>query len=88
MLMLELGRQYWETGADSNRENPTAPMWQRHEESQVMELIPISGAEIYYDPHFFQPEEATPLFNTLLSKCAWERRRANYGHAVPESARF
>jgi hypothetical protein len=48
-----------------------------------MDLIPISGAEIYYDAHFLQPEEATQLFNALLSKCAWERRRASFGHVVP-----
>jgi alkylated DNA repair dioxygenase AlkB len=53
-----------------------------------MELIPIPGAEIYYGPHFFKPEEATPLFNTLLSECAWERRRANYGHAVPRDEAY
>ena len=27
-----------------------------------MELIPISGAEIYFDEHFLPPEEATKLF--------------------------
>jgi alkylated DNA repair dioxygenase AlkB len=53
-----------------------------------MELIPIPGAEIYYGPHFFQPEEATQLFNTLLAKCAWERRRANYGNAVPRDEAY
>jgi len=33
-----------------------------------MELIPIPGAERYYGPHFFQPEDATSLFNTLLEQ--------------------
>jgi alkylated DNA repair dioxygenase AlkB len=53
-----------------------------------MEFIPILGAELYYGSHFFQPEEATQLFNTLLSKCAWERRRANFGHAVPRDEAY
>jgi alkylated DNA repair dioxygenase AlkB len=48
-----------------------------------MELILIPGAELYYDRHFPQPEEATLLFNTLLSKCAWERHSASFGHTVP-----
>lgn len=53
-----------------------------------MELIPIPGAEIYYEPPFLQTEEATQLFNTLLSKCAWERRRANYGYDVPRDEAY
>jgi alkylated DNA repair dioxygenase AlkB len=53
-----------------------------------MELIPISGAEIYYGPPLLQTEEATQLFNTLLVKCAWERRRANYGHDVPRDEAY
>jgi alkylated DNA repair dioxygenase AlkB len=53
-----------------------------------MELIPIPGAEIYYGPHFFQLEKATQLFNTLLVKCAWERRKANYGHNVPRDEAY
>ena len=53
-----------------------------------MDLIPILGAEIYYDDHFLQPEEATELFNTLLSKCAWERRRASFRHAVPRDEAY
>jgi alkylated DNA repair dioxygenase AlkB len=52
-----------------------------------MDLIPIPGAEIYYDPHFLQPEEATELFNTLLSS-AWERRRGSFGHAVPRDEAY
>src|SRR6266702_6403011 len=56
--------------------------------SLPMELIPISGAEIYYDDRFLPPEEATELFNTLLSKCAWERRRASFGHRVPRDEAY
>ena len=47
-----------------------------------MKLIPIPGAEIYYDDRFLPPLEATQLFNTLLSKCAWQRHRASFGYTV------
>jgi len=53
-----------------------------------MEAIAIPGAEIYYDQHFLQPEEASQLFNTLLSKCAWERRSGSFGHAVPRDEAY
>ena len=53
-----------------------------------MELIPIPGAEIYYDEHFLPTEEATQLFNALLSKCAWERHRASFGHTVPRDKAY
>lgn len=53
-----------------------------------MELIPITGAEIYYDPHFLQPEDASQLFNSLLSTCAWERRKGQFGHPVPRSEAY
>ena len=53
-----------------------------------MDLIPIPGAEVYYDDRFLPPEEATQLFNTLLSKCAWERHRASFGHTVPRDEAY
>jgi alkylated DNA repair dioxygenase AlkB len=53
-----------------------------------MELIPIPGAEIYYGPPLLKAAEATQLFNTLLVKCAWERRKANYGHDVPRDEAY
>jgi|ERR1019366_3629923 alkylated DNA repair dioxygenase AlkB len=53
-----------------------------------MDLIPIPGAELYYDEHFLPPKEATQLLNTLMSKCAWERRRASFGHAVPRDEAY
>jgi alkylated DNA repair dioxygenase AlkB len=53
-----------------------------------MDPIPIPGAEIYYDEHFLQNEEATRLFESLLSKCGWERRRASFGHAVPRDEAY
>jgi alkylated DNA repair dioxygenase AlkB len=53
-----------------------------------MKLIPISAAELYYDGRLLPPEEATHLFNTLLTKCAWERRTASFGHAVPRDEAY
>jgi alkylated DNA repair dioxygenase AlkB len=53
-----------------------------------MDLIPIPGAELYYDLHFLQTEEATELFNTLLSKCAWARHKASFGHTVPRDEAY
>jgi hypothetical protein len=34
-----------------------------------MKAIPIPGAELYYEEHFLQPEEATKLFGALVGKC-------------------
>ena len=53
-----------------------------------MDSIPIPGAEIYYDEHFLQPAEATRLFKALLRKCAWERRKASFGYAVPHDEAY
>jgi alkylated DNA repair dioxygenase AlkB len=53
-----------------------------------METIPIPGAEIYYDKNFLSPEEATTLFNVLRTKCAWERRRSSFQHAVPRDEAY
>jgi len=53
-----------------------------------METIPVPEAEIYYDRNFLSPEEATTLFNVLLTKCAWERRRSSFGYAVPRDEAY
>jgi len=53
-----------------------------------MESIPISGAELYFDPHFLPPAEADRLFDALLSQCAWERRRGPFGYAVPRDEAY
>jgi alkylated DNA repair dioxygenase AlkB len=53
-----------------------------------MKAIPIAGAEIYYEEHFLASEEASKLFGTLLSKCAWQRRAASFGHAVPRDEAY
>jgi alkylated DNA repair dioxygenase AlkB len=54
----------------------------------MVELIPLSGAEIYYDPHFLPTQEATESFNTLLNKCSWERRKGAFGHSVPRDEAY
>ena len=51
-----------------------------------METIP--GAEIYYDGNFLRPEEATALFDVLLAKCAWERRRTSFKSPVPRDEAY
>jgi len=53
-----------------------------------MKTISIPGAEIYYDEQFLPPDEATHLFDALMSKCAWERHRASFGHAVPRDEAY
>ncbi len=53
-----------------------------------MKVIPIPGAELYYDEHFLQPEEATKLFDALVGKCGWERRKASFGNAVPRDEAY
>jgi alkylated DNA repair dioxygenase AlkB len=51
-------------------------------------MIPIPGAELYYDAHFLPQEEATALFKMLLSKCAWEQRSASFGYPVPREEAY
>jgi alkylated DNA repair dioxygenase AlkB len=53
-----------------------------------MHLLPISGAEIYYQAHFLASEEATQLFEILVSKARWERHRTSFGHAVPREEAY
>jgi len=53
-----------------------------------METIPIPGAEIYYDKNFLSSEQATILFNMLRMKCAWERRKSSFQHAVPRDEAY
>jgi alkylated DNA repair dioxygenase AlkB len=54
----------------------------------MMETILIPGAEIYYDQKFLTPEEATSLFDILRTKCAWQRHRTSFGHAVPRDEAY
>ena len=53
-----------------------------------MEAISIPGAEIYYDESFLPPEEATDLFNILLTKCAWQRHRTSFKYPVPRDEAY
>jgi alkylated DNA repair dioxygenase AlkB len=53
-----------------------------------MEPIAIPGAGIYYEEHFLSSEEATTLFNALLAKCAWERRKTSFKSSVPRDEAY
>ena len=53
-----------------------------------MEMIPIAGAEIYYDKNFLPTEEATTLFSILLTKCAWQRHRTSFKYPVPRDEAY
>jgi alkylated DNA repair dioxygenase AlkB len=54
----------------------------------MMETILIPGAEIYYEWNFLNAEEATILFDILRTKCAWQRHRTSFGHAVPRDEAY
>jgi len=53
-----------------------------------MDLLPIPGAEVYYERRFLPPEEAAQWFDKLLKACAWERRRASFGQIVPRDEAY
>jgi alkylated DNA repair dioxygenase AlkB len=53
-----------------------------------MEILAIQGAEIYYEKTFLSAEEATRLFEVLLGKCAWERRKTAFKSAVPRDEAY
>jgi alkylated DNA repair dioxygenase AlkB len=53
-----------------------------------MEAISLAGAEIYYEKNFLSSEEATTLFEILLAKCAWERRKTSFKSAVPRDEAY
>ena len=53
-----------------------------------METILIPGAEVYYARNFLNAEEATSLFDTLRAKCAWQRHKTSFGHAVPRDEAY
>ena len=53
-----------------------------------MDTILIPGAEIYYDKKFLPAEEATILFNNLLTKCHWQRHRSLFKYAVPRDEAY
>lgn len=53
-----------------------------------METIALAGAEIYYEKNFLPPEEATALFNVLLTRCAWQRHRTSFRSLVPRDEAY
>jgi len=53
-----------------------------------METISIPGAEIYYERNFLATEEATKLFDALMTKCAWARRRTSFKSPVPRDEAY
>src|SRR5499427_6487321 len=53
-----------------------------------MESLAIAGAELYYERNFLSPEDAAVLFDALLTKCAWERRRTSFKSAVPRDEAY
>lgn len=53
-----------------------------------MELLPIPGAEIYYEKTFLPPDEAARFFHVLERECAWTRRQGPFGHPVPRDEAY
>ena len=54
----------------------------------AIEQIPIVGAELYYDPQFLAPNEASEFFDVLLSKCSWRRHKTSFGPPVPRDEAY
>ncbi len=53
-----------------------------------MELLRISGAEIYYEKRFLEEEEANQAFRNLFERCTWQRRMGPFGHPVPRDEAY
>lgn len=53
-----------------------------------MQAIVIPGAELYYEAHFLTPGEAARFFDTLLTKCAWQRHKTSFGYPVPRDEAY
>lgn len=53
-----------------------------------METILVQGAEIYYEKEFLSADEATALFNALLTRCAWQRHRTSFKSLVPREEAY
>jgi alkylated DNA repair dioxygenase AlkB len=56
--------------------------------SPSMQVPSIPGAELYYEEHFLADSEATALFEALLAKCSWERRRSLFKYPVPRDEAY
>ena len=53
-----------------------------------MEAIVIAGGELYYESNFLSAREATTLFEALLAKCGWQRRKTSFHTAVPRDEAY
>src|SRR5947209_20193974 len=53
-----------------------------------MQMLPINGAEIYYEPSFQPAQEATCIFEVLLKECSWQRRTGSFCHPVPRDEAY
>jgi len=53
-----------------------------------MHVLSVTDAELYYDDHFLPEDEATALFQALLSKCSWERRKSMFKYSVPRDEAY
>src|ERR1700674_1315861 len=55
-----------------------------------MKAIPIPGAELYYiTARIFSGRRRRPICSPpSLRKCAWERRKASFGNAVPRDEAY
>ena len=47
--------------------------------------ITLAGGALFYIERFLPAEEATALFQHLLSTCPWERHQAAFGNSVPRA---
>lgn len=53
-----------------------------------MQALAIPEAEVYYDEHFLPDDEATGIFDALLVKCSWERRKSVFKYPVPRDEAY
>jgi alkylated DNA repair dioxygenase AlkB len=53
-----------------------------------MNLLPVPGAELYYDAHFLAHDEANQLFELFLDRCAWTRHKTLFKHPVPRDEAY
>ena len=53
-----------------------------------MRLLPVPGAELYYDENFLGDAEATSLLDALLKKCPWKRHETSFKHPVPRDEAY
>ncbi|HZQ71034.1 MAG TPA: alpha-ketoglutarate-dependent dioxygenase AlkB [Terriglobales bacterium] len=54
----------------------------------MVELIPLPGAELYYDADFLAADEASAFLQSLLNRCKWARRNTSFGYPVPRDEAY